>query len=158
MFISPVKAVEERQQDVIVTTPTSAAPVGLNTPKDGQDLSGSPAHPLRTRASNLSGRHHVGGVDAQGVYPPSACVFVAKYVVPSFLHPCFSALTLVSLPEPKDDQALEAAVTREFSKYGTVFVKIRRDLHHMPFAFCQYTVWSLALSSQHALLTVLSEG
>lgn len=45
-----------------------------------------------------------------------------------------------SLPEHKDDRALEAAVTREFSKYGTVFVKIRRDGNHMPFAFCQFTV------------------
>lgn len=48
----------------------------------------------------------------------------------------------LSLPEHKDDRALEAAVTREFSKYGTVFVKIRRDSNHMPFAFCQFTVSS----------------
>lgn len=25
-----------------------------------------------------SSRHEIGGVDAQGIYPPSACVFVAK--------------------------------------------------------------------------------
>ena len=49
-------------------------------------------------------------------------------------------LRIYSLPEGKDDRALEAALTREFSKYGTVFVKIRRDGHNMPFAFCQYTV------------------
>ncbi|KAK0609341.1 hypothetical protein B0T17DRAFT_501626 [Bombardia bombarda] len=59
--------------------------------------------------------------DAQGVYPPTACVFVAN------------------LPEPKDDMALEAAIVREFTKYGTVFVKIRRDAQNMPFAFCQFT-------------------
>ena len=29
-----------------------------------------------------------------------------------------------------DDRSLEAAVTLEFSKYGTVFVKIRRDNRH----------------------------
>jgi hypothetical protein len=51
-------------------------------------------------------------------------------------------LTIDSLPQPKDDQALEAAVTREFRKFGTVFVKIRRDIHQMPFAFCQFTVGS----------------
>lgn len=35
-----------------------------------------------------------------------------------------------------------AAVTREFSQFGTVFVKIRRDEKTglMPFAFCQFTV------------------
>lgn len=50
-----------------------------------------------------------------------------------------------SLPESKEDRALEAAVTREFSRYGTVFVKIRRDGNRMPFAFCQYTVsWQRA--------------
>lgn len=48
--------------------------------------------------------------------------------------------TFASLPEGKDDRTLEAALTREFSKYGTVFVKIRRDSQNMPFAFCQYTV------------------
>ncbi|KAK3996960.1 hypothetical protein QBC44DRAFT_230697 [Cladorrhinum sp. PSN332] len=60
-------------------------------------------------------------LDAQGIYPSTACVFVAN------------------LPEPKDDLALEAAVTRAFSRFGTVFVKIRRDATHMPFAFAQYT-------------------
>ncbi|KXX82619.1 Multicopy suppressor of sporulation protein msa1 [Madurella mycetomatis] len=71
--------------------------------------------------SSMSARHKIGGVDVQGIYPATACVFVAN------------------LPEHKDDRALEAAVTREFSKYGTVFVKIRRDGNHMPFAFCQFT-------------------
>lgn len=48
-------------------------------------------------------------------------------------------LTLISLPEPKDDVALEAAIYREFLKYGKCWVKIRRDSHHMPFAFVQFT-------------------
>jgi hypothetical protein len=62
-----------------------------------------------------------------------------------------TSLTLASsLPESKDDRALEAAVTREFSRYGTVFVKIRREakgsMTGMPYAFAQFTVsyrWSL---------------
>ncbi|TLD17276.1 uncharacterized protein PgNI_00270 [Pyricularia grisea] len=89
--------------------------VGTSGPLTGTSLT------LRPRPSNLSARHHVGGVDAQGVYPYTACVFVAN------------------LPQLQDDQSLEAAITREFSKYGTVFVKIRRDKDQMPFAFCQYT-------------------
>ncbi|KAK4200273.1 hypothetical protein QBC40DRAFT_174275, partial [Triangularia verruculosa] len=60
-------------------------------------------------------------VDPQTVYPSTACVFVAN------------------LAEPRDDVALEAAVTRAFSRFGTVFVKIRRDLNNLPFAFAQYT-------------------
>lgn len=49
-----------------------------------------------------------------------------------------------SLPESKDDVALLAAVTREFSKFGLVFVKIRREMkansNGMPYAFVQYMV------------------
>lgn len=56
------------------------------------------------------------------------------YEIPSYL------LTRFSLPEAVDDQALEAEVTRHFSKFGVVFVKIRRDPRNMPFAFCQFTV------------------
>lgn len=49
-----------------------------------------------------------------------------------------------SLPESKDDRSLEAAITREFGQFGTVFVKIRREMKGgttgMPYAFAQYTV------------------
>jgi len=31
------------------------------------------------------------------------------------------------------------AVTQVFREFGPVYVKIRRDTKHMPFAFCQYT-------------------
>ncbi|ROW10490.1 hypothetical protein VMCG_01664 [Cytospora schulzeri] len=78
-------------------------------------------HALRSQSSNLSARHQINGVDAQNLYPPTACVFVAN------------------LPEPKDDVALEAAIYREFLQYGKCWVKIRRDSHHMPFAFVQFT-------------------
>ncbi|KAK3331076.1 hypothetical protein B0H66DRAFT_87851 [Apodospora peruviana] len=96
-------------------------------------LQGTPtpsSRSLHSKLSNLSSDlHQTGDVDAQGIYPPSACVFVAN------------------LPEPKDDRALEAAITREFSQYGTVFVKIRRDHNNMPFAFCQYTVTEDAVAA-----------
>ncbi|RKF63924.1 Polyadenylate-binding protein, cytoplasmic and nuclear [Erysiphe neolycopersici] len=59
--------------------------------------------------------------DAQAIYPPSSCVFVAN------------------LLQSENDEALVAAVLEVFRKFGTVFVKIRRDAKHMPFAFCQYT-------------------
>ncbi|PBP17134.1 RNA recognition domain-containing protein [Diplocarpon rosae] len=60
--------------------------------------------------------------DAQAIFPPSSCVFVAN------------------LLQSEGDEALEVAVTQVFREYGTVYVKIRRDAKHMPFAFCQYTV------------------
>ncbi|KAF8849702.1 hypothetical protein BDZ45DRAFT_718148 [Acephala macrosclerotiorum] len=59
--------------------------------------------------------------DAQAVFPPSSCVFVAN------------------LLQSETDEALEVAVTQVFREYGTVWVKIRRDSKHMPFAFCQYS-------------------
>lgn len=47
---------------------------------------------------------------------------------------------MISLPDHVRDSRLEAELTRVFSQYGIVFVKIRRDSRNMPFAFCQYTV------------------
>ncbi|SPQ19718.1 ade77c36-9680-474a-84be-1a322862978e [Thermothielavioides terrestris] len=106
---SPIKDTEGRRHQRSVTTGGAMV------------LSGSGNRTLRSSSS----RHKIGGIDAQGIYPPSACVFIAN------------------LPESKDDRALEAAVTREFSRYGTVFVKIRREMRGancgMPYAFAQFT-------------------
>ncbi|KAJ3493409.1 hypothetical protein NLG97_g4750 [Lecanicillium saksenae] len=63
-------------------------------------------------------------IDAQGIYPPTACIFAAN------------------LAQIYDDKTLEYEVTRAFSKFGSVFVKIRRDSRQMPFAFCQFTATS----------------
>ncbi|MCJ1298177.1 hypothetical protein MMC08_000966 [Hypocenomyce scalaris] len=60
------------------------------------------------------------GDTAQALLPPNACVFVAN------------------LTASRSDDQLEHSVTRAFSEFGTVYVKIRRDNHGMPFAFCQY--------------------
>lgn len=58
-----------------------------------------------------------------------------------------------SLADSKDDGLLMAAVTREFSQFGTVFVKIRRDEKTglMPFAFCQFTVSFLSIPALASL-------
>ncbi|KAL1837350.1 hypothetical protein VTJ49DRAFT_3961 [Mycothermus thermophilus] len=80
---------------------------------------------IGVRRADVAARADIHGLDAQNFYPPTACVFVAN------------------LPEAAEDRALEAAVTREFSRFGTVFVKIRREGrgHHigMPYAFAQFT-------------------
>ncbi|KEY65862.1 hypothetical protein S7711_05868 [Stachybotrys chartarum IBT 7711] len=61
-------------------------------------------------------------VDAQSLYPATACIFVAN------------------LEARASDDELELALTKAFSRFGSVFVKIRRDGHReMPYAFCQYT-------------------
>ncbi|KAI1432442.1 hypothetical protein GGR50DRAFT_697072 [Xylaria sp. CBS 124048] len=85
-------------------------------------------------------RHLVQGIDAQTYYPAEACIFVAN------------------LPESKSDEALEVAVTRGFSIYGPVFVKIRRDPKNMPFAFCQYTDAAHARRAQSDGKGLLIEG
>ncbi|OTA08397.1 hypothetical protein A9Z42_0000880 [Trichoderma parareesei] len=70
-------------------------------------------------------------IDAQDIYPSSACVFVAN------------------LTQAYDDRRLEIEVTKYFSQYGTVFVKIRRDSRQMPFAFCQFTCDADAEDAAH---------
>ncbi|KAL9118568.1 MAG: hypothetical protein Q9187_004887 [Circinaria calcarea] len=62
----------------------------------------------------------IDGDNAQAVLPPNACVFVAN------------------LSTSRTDDQLEHSVQREFSAFGTVYVKIRRDSRGMPYAFCQY--------------------
>ncbi|KAF9763714.1 hypothetical protein IL306_003012 [Fusarium sp. DS 682] len=62
------------------------------------------------------------GFDAQSVYPGDACLFVAN------------------LPQHVNDLTLKASLTKHFGKFGTVFVKVKRDrIRHMPMAFVQYT-------------------
>ncbi|KJZ79317.1 hypothetical protein HIM_01468 [Hirsutella minnesotensis 3608] len=59
--------------------------------------------------------------DPQTMYAGSSCMFVAN------------------LPQQYHDHKLEEEVTKAFSQFGIVFVKIKRDSRGMPFAFCQYT-------------------
>jgi hypothetical protein len=59
---TPIPGTEERRMMRSATTPTAMT---MTTPGD---------RALR----HSSSRHEMGGIDAQGIYPPSACVFVAK--------------------------------------------------------------------------------
>ncbi|KAI1160209.1 hypothetical protein F5B18DRAFT_676276 [Nemania serpens] len=96
--------------------------------------------PIHTQPSPAERRHLVQGVDAQTYYPAEACIFVAN------------------LPESKSDTVLEVAVTKVFSAFGPVFVKIRRDPKNMPFAFCQYTDSKHAQKAQKDGKGLLIEG
>ncbi|KAI0403058.1 hypothetical protein F4802DRAFT_608259 [Xylaria palmicola] len=96
--------------------------------------------PIHTQPSPAERRHLVQGVDAQTYYPAEACIFVAN------------------LPESKSDTVLEVAVTKAFSAFGPVFVKIRRDPKNMPFAFCQYTDSKHAQKAQKEGKGLLVEG
>lgn len=50
-------------------------------------------------------------------------------------------LIFYSLYQKADDEELEYEVTRVFSQFGVVYVKIKRDHRRgMPHAFCQFTV------------------
>ncbi|KAK7397867.1 hypothetical protein QQX98_012756, partial [Neonectria punicea] len=59
--------------------------------------------------------------DPQGNYTPDACIFVAN------------------LSQGYNDVTLHTEVSKIFREYGPVYVKIKRDRRHMPFAFCQFT-------------------
>ena len=61
---TPIPGTEERRMMRSATTPSAMA-MTTATPGD---------RALRSSSS----RHEMGGIDAQGIYPPSACVFVAK--------------------------------------------------------------------------------
>ena len=69
-------------KDRAVTTAVDTKTQDMQVAQGPQTLD-TPTHlTLRARSSNFNmgtSRHHIGGVDAQGVYPPTACVFVAKY-------------------------------------------------------------------------------
>ncbi|OLN86128.1 Meiotic activator RIM4 [Colletotrichum chlorophyti] len=90
----------------------------LNTNVQGQDtrrneyVGGSPIK----KATHTYGDPN----DPQTHWPTTACIFVAN------------------LPDNRDDNTLEAAVEATFSKFGEVYVKIRRDSQGMPFAFVQF--------------------
>jgi hypothetical protein len=58
---SPIKAGEDRRLTRAVTTGNALV---LDTPGD--------------RNVNTNSRHQIGGIDVQGIYPASSCVFVAK--------------------------------------------------------------------------------
>lgn len=72
VFISPAKLVVERRTDRSVTA------VNVQRLDDAADPDDDNALTLRKHTSNLSMRHQINGVDAQNLYPPTACVFVAK--------------------------------------------------------------------------------
>ncbi|KAJ2976737.1 hypothetical protein NQ176_g4770 [Zarea fungicola] len=79
------------------------------------------AAPLYAKKALEEAEGSPGPVDAQAMYPPTACIFVAN------------------LAQAYDDKILEKEVTNTFIHWGDVFVKIRRDVRGMPFAFCQFT-------------------
>lgn len=59
---------------------------------------------------------------------------------------CRTSNNTKSLLQSESDESLEIAVLEVFREFGTVFVKIRRDVKHMPFAFCQFTVCLTSLN------------
>lgn len=69
VFISPTKTLKERRSERSVTV-AGVQHLDVALANDDQTL--------RSQSSNLSARHQINGVDAQNLYPPTACVFVAK--------------------------------------------------------------------------------
>ncbi|EHK22530.1 uncharacterized protein TRIVIDRAFT_28754 [Trichoderma virens Gv29-8] len=112
--------------DVFTDRPASGAGCRASSSKETGDSAEESSTGSEEKASQRDGSwslipRETIQVDAQSIYPSSACVFVAN------------------LTQAFDDRRLEIEVTKYFSQFGTVFVKIRRDSHQMPFAFCQFT-------------------
>lgn len=61
--------------------------------------------------------------NAQHILPPDACIFVAN------------------LPRSMADAVIRKELENAFVRFGTVFVKVRRDNTDLPVAFVQYTVY-----------------
>ncbi|KAK5079729.1 hypothetical protein LTR70_008344 [Exophiala xenobiotica] len=74
--------------------------------------------------------------NAQGVLPPEACIFVAKYVKKEPGKDLL--LTSSSLSVSRTDEQLEKSVHDAFDQFGNCIVKVRRDRHGHPFALVQY--------------------
>lgn len=69
VFISPTKTLSERRSERSMSVANIQR---LDVALANED------HALHQKSSNLSARHQINGVDAQNLYPPTACVFVAK--------------------------------------------------------------------------------
>lgn len=72
VFTSPTQHMAERRTDRSVTI------ANMQRLDDAVAQDDENALTLRQQTSNLSMRHQINGVDAQNLYPPTACVFVAK--------------------------------------------------------------------------------
>ncbi|KAG6033795.1 hypothetical protein E4U41_006802 [Claviceps citrina] len=108
-------------EDDVFAEGSSATAVALSSPNKNEQV----------QANSSS-------IDAQGIYPGTACMFVAKYE-PAYSLKEAQDLIPHSLSQPYDDRTLELEVTKAFSQFGEVWVKIKRDGSQMPFAFCQFT-------------------
>ena len=79
----------------------------------------------------------VTGGNAQGLFPPSAALFVAKYVPSPFL---VLSTKFRSLFNQRSDDQLDVSVHGAFDTFGKCHVRIRRDKHKQPYAFVQFEV------------------
>ncbi|KAJ3535562.1 hypothetical protein NM208_g7083 [Fusarium decemcellulare] len=106
-----------RSDDVTDLTPTESS-----TAQESADKENLPVGELITNEDAATAVAELSReIDAQALYSPDACVFVAN------------------LAQNQDDLHLQSEVTKVFGRFGTVFVKIKRDKRFMPFAFCQFT-------------------
>ncbi|KAL1631878.1 hypothetical protein SLS56_004240 [Neofusicoccum ribis] len=96
------------------STPDKAFAISFSPPPvDGDHKSSSNPEGSATSDDDITAEN------AQARLSPDACIFVAN------------------LPKDKTDAEIFEALTREFEKYGTCYIKIKRD-RSMPIAFVQY--------------------
>ncbi|EAW09215.1 uncharacterized protein ACLA_034180 [Aspergillus clavatus NRRL 1] len=76
--------------------------------------------------------------NAQGLFPPDACVFVGKHVPLSVFLAIIWILTSISLAIGINPETLARDVQEKFSSIGRCHVKIKLDKRNLPGAFVQF--------------------
>jgi hypothetical protein len=87
--------------------------------------------------------------NAQGLFPPDACIFVGKCVARCSLLAKLEILTCISLKITLEDKDLIRDIQQTFSIFGPCHVKVKRDRRKIPTAFVQFeasTSWLLSSS------------
>lgn len=87
VFSSPAKKTSRTVDNASAESETGDAPVNVQAANNDRRVARSVttgnlalASPVERalNSSSMSARHKIGGVDVQGIYPATACVFVAK--------------------------------------------------------------------------------
>ncbi|KAG5797751.1 hypothetical protein H9Q69_003201 [Fusarium xylarioides] len=118
-YNNPHQAGQDNVEPAIQVVANQAQPVPIGSFMPMNEFA-QPIAALPANVGAVGNRHRE--FDAQSVYPGDACLFVAN------------------LPQHVDDLTLRVSLTKHFGKFGTVFVKVKRDrIRHMPMAFVQYT-------------------
>ena len=127
------------------TTPQGPAPSAVAPHPVGERIIRGLQAPLMTYKGFLPradrGTHVPTAKNAQGIYPPDAAIFVAKYVRKQYCGHEYSTDTH-SLSDHRTEDQLELSCHNAFDGFGPNFVTIKADGRGHPFGVVQFEVRS----------------